>query len=302
MCNREETILEFAERLCHDMAEKLEDDYEATVYQTTVNNGIERVAIMIRRKDARAFEMFPTIYLEQLFEMYCDGMPYEYVLEKLANINKDVQKGTGCDISWLKNFENVKERICFKLINKVSNYSLLCNSPHRYFHDMAVVYYVLLEVDEEGFLSAQISNHLLDIWNITENDLWKLAYRNTCQLNPIRFSSLKTKLQVFLGDFSSPHAERSYILDSHYSTFGAAHVLYSSELSRIAEEVGDDLYFLPTSIHEWFVVPASEMESAQEICEMASEYFATGLTEDELILSKNVYCYNRNKGFYMISE
>ena len=86
-----------------------------------------------------------------------------------------------------------------KLINKMSNHSLLCNSPHRYFHDMAVVYYVLLEVDEEGFLSAQISNPLLDIWNMTETDLCELAYSNTFQLNPIRFSSLKTKLQLMKG-------------------------------------------------------------------------------------------------------
>ena len=302
MCKREENIMDFAERLRHDMAERVNSDEEVVVYETAVNNGIQRVALMIRKKDAIAFEMYPTIYLEELFSMYCDGMPYECVLEKCESINADAQKLAGRNVSWIKDFEKVEERICFKLVNSIANHSLLCESPHRNFHDMAVAYYVFLEANESGFLSAPVNNYLLEVWNKTEPDLWELAYVNTCKVNPPNFSSLKDKLTELLGDFSSEHAERSYVLDSSYRTFGTAHVLYESELRKIAEEVGDDLYFLPTSIHEWFIVPVSEIESAKEMSEMASEYFALGLEEEEVLLSKNIYCYDRQKGFYMITE
>lgn len=302
MCKREETIKDFAERLRYDIVNRVDADHEVVIQETVVNNGIERVGLVIRKKDACAFEMHPIIYLEELFEMYCDGMPYERVLEKFENINTDAQKLEGCNVSWIKDFESVKERICFKLINANSNYSLLCRSPHRKFLDMAVVYYVFLEVNEGGFLSAQVNDYLLEAWDKTELDLWELAYANTCKVNPLNFSSLKEKLTEILGDFSSNHAERSYVLSSGYGTFGTVHVLYESELGRIAEEIGDDLYFLPTSIHEWFIVPASEMESAKEMLEMASEYFASGLVEEEVELSRSVYCYDRNKGFYKISE
>lgn len=302
MCRREENIMDFAERLSRDMAERVNSDEEVVVYETAVNNGIQRVALMIRKKDAIAFEMYPTIYLEELFSMYCDGMPYECVLEKFERINADAQKRAGRSIAWIKDFEKVKEHICFKLINKQSNYPLLCESPYRSFHDVAVVYYVLLEVTEGGFLSAHVNNCLLEFWNKTEPDLWELAYANTCKLNPLKFRTLKEKLMELLGDFSSKSAENSYVLGSCHETYGTAHVLYESELGKIAEEIGDDLYFLPTSIHEWFIVPVSEIESAKDMLEMASEYFASGLVEEELVLSMSVYCYDRNKGFYKINE
>lgn len=302
MCKREENIMDFAEKLRRDLVHRIDADCEVSIYETVVNNGIERVGLVIREKDACAFDMHPIIYLEDLFEMYCDGMPYGLVLERFESVNIDAKKMAGNNVSWLKDFEKVKERICFKLINANSNHSLLCESPHRNFHDMAVVYYVFLEVNERGFLSAQVNNYLLEAWHKTESDLWELAYANTCKVNPPHFSSLKEKLTEILGDFSSDCAERSYVLSSGYGTYGTAHVLYESELSRMAEEVGDDLFFLPTSIHEWFIVPASEMESAKAMSEMTLEFLATGFVEEELVLSRSAYCYDRNKGFYKISE
>ena len=58
----------------------------------------------------------------------------------------------------------------------------------------------------------------------------------------------------------------------------------------------------PMSIHEWFIVPVSEIESAQDMSEMASDYFESGLVEAEEVLSKAAYCYDREKGLYMIGE
>ena len=108
-------------------------------------------------------------------------------------------------------------------------------------------------------------------------------------------------LQELLGEFISASAARAYVLEGRYS-FGAAHILYANELSRIAEEIDDNLYMFPMSIHEWFIVPVSEIESAQDMSEMASDYFETGLVEAEEVLSKAAYCYDREKGLYMIGE
>lgn len=301
MCKREENIMDFAKKLCRDMAERVDDEHEVVIHEATVNNGIERVALMIRKKDARAFEMYPTVYLEDLFAMYCDGIPYEYICEKFENINADAQKMAGRNVSWVKDFEKVKDRICFKLINKESNSAVLYESPHRNFQDMAVSYYVFLEVDEEGLLTAPVNNYLLDVWGITEEELWKMAYANTCRMNPVRFASLEERLQELLGEFISASAARAYVLEGRYS-FGAAHILYANELSRIAEEIDDNLYMFPMSIHEWFIVPVSEIESAQDMSEMASDYFETGLVDAEEMLSKAAYCYDREKGLYMIGE
>lgn len=302
MCKREENIMDFAERLCHDMAERVGANYEVTIYETSKNNEVERVALLIRKRDAGAFEMYPTIYLEELFELYCAGTSYEKILEDVETANAGAQKKAGRNVSWVKDFSQVKDKICFKLINEKANCEILRVSPHRSFHDMAIVYYVFLDLTEDGVLTMPINNYFLDVWNQTESDLWELAYANTCQVNPVKFGSLKESLEELLGDFPSTHAEHSYVLGGRYGTFGTAHVLYPSELSKIAEKVGDDLYFMPTSIHEWFVVPVSEMESANEMSEMASEYFAMGLEEEEDLLSKNIYCYDRRKGFYMISK
>ena len=61
-------------------------------------------------------------------------------------------------------FENVKDRVCFKLINKDRNAELLSDMPYIEFLDLAVIFYVLVSEDEMGTGSITIHNSLMGAW------------------------------------------------------------------------------------------------------------------------------------------
>ena len=58
-------------------------------------------------------------------------------------------------------FENVKDRVCFKLINKDRNAELLSDMPYIEFLDLAVIFYVLVSEDEMGTGPITIHNSLM---------------------------------------------------------------------------------------------------------------------------------------------
>lgn len=60
-------------------------------------------------------------------------------------------------------FENVKDRVCFKFINKDRNAELLSDMPYRV-PDLAVIFYVLVSEDEMGTGSITIHNSLMEAW------------------------------------------------------------------------------------------------------------------------------------------
>ena len=50
----------------------------------------------------------------------------------------------------LKDFEKVKDRIAYKLINAEDNAVLLSGVPHFRYLDLAVVFYIIVAESEEG--------------------------------------------------------------------------------------------------------------------------------------------------------
>ena len=68
------------------------------------------------------------------------------------------------NIEGIMDFENVKDRVCFKLINKDRNAELLSDMPYIEFLDLAVIFYVLVSEDEMGTGSITIHNSLMEAW------------------------------------------------------------------------------------------------------------------------------------------
>jgi hypothetical protein len=71
---------------------------------------------------------------------------------------------------------------------------------------------------------------------------------------------------------------------------GAANIFYDETLSHVAENLGDDLIVLPSSIHEVICMPAS-VGSAEEMSCMVRTTNADHVTPEEQ-LSDNVYLYD----------
>ena len=74
--------------------------------------------------------------------------------------------------------------------------------------------------------------------------------------------------------------------------FGAASMLYEEPIHELAEQVGGDLYILPSSVHEVIAVPA-DFGSPEELAEMVYEINMEQVDINDR-LSNQVYHYDRD--------
>ena len=81
-----------------------------------------------------------------------------------------------------------------------------------------------------------------------------------------------------------------FVISNKQQINGAVNMMYDDVLSDIAEQVGTDLYIIPSSIHECIAV-SCEVISAEALAEMVNEVNAD-CVKDEEVLSSHVYRFN----------
>ena len=65
-------------------------------------------------------------------------------------------------------------------------------------------------------------------------------------------------------------------------------------LEQLAKRVDGDYYLIPSSVHEFILLPVDQERSAEELKEMIVEVNSTELTPEE-ILSDQLYLYSRQE-------
>lgn len=242
----------------------------------------------------------PTVYINNLYETYRDtGKSLDAILTQTAKVFvdslNDSQKIVGQMEDALKNF---KEKVTFKLINYEQNKEYLADRPYRQFHDLAVVYSVAVLADKDFTGSAVVTNSLMESLGTTEEELFQLAKENTRSLNPPRVCTMFDMLSGLARDNGFemspelPTDAEMYLITNKTGVHGASGLLYEDLLHELAEKLQDDLYILPSSIHEVIVVPDNGRVDLEYLADMVHEVNATqvDLTDQ---LSNQVYHYNR---------
>ena len=199
-------------------------------------------------------------------------------------------------------WEQAKDRLIYRLINKDRNKELLSDIPGISCGDMALVCSVLAEEQgrEEMLL---VSDTCMEQWGKTKAELFTQAIGNTPKLLPPMVGKLDSVLRLYLDRFS-PDAvnkipERNelplYIVTNQKIYHGAAAIFYEGILDEIAGKTGADLFLLPSSVHEILAVPddgtVDPCELEQTIHEVNKDF-----VQEKEILSERVYHYSRESG------
>lgn len=211
-------------------------------------------------------------------------------------------------MSFFQNFATVRDRLCMKLVNREANAELLSAVPYRDFLDMAVIYYVDYYNPRIGAGTIQVYNTHMEMWDVTEEDLWEVACINTPIQKPGRIESMRDILaETFARQENEDSECRSCAVKSPMPMLvitnsdrvnGAAVVLYRGILKQAAEKVGSDLFILPSSLHEVIAVPVMDEKEATGLREIVMEVNKQLLTEK---LSDQVYVYRRAKDMLEIT-
>ena len=253
-----------------------------TINHVIKNNGHEMDGLVIMEKGR---DIAPTIYLDSFYEMYTQGENIKNIIRQIEIIYRENRDNITFDVNILKNFDTIQDKIVYKVVNYKSNEKLLSQVPHKRILDLAVVFYCLLDNGDGKSATALIYNNNLKNWNVTIDDVYKAALKNTPDLLHCRISSMSALFdkcgvnvdgkEVDLKDYVPSDM---YVLTNETKINGAACILY----------------ILPSSIHEVILLPKLPIFEKNELVNMVREVNTEGVAADE-ILSDNVYEYNRNE-------
>lgn len=269
-----------------------------TINHVIKNNGCEMDGLVIMEKGK---DIAPTIYLDSFYELYTNGENIKNIIRQIEVIYEQNKNNVTFDVNILKHFDTIKDKIVYKVVNYRSNEKLLEQVPHKRILDLAVVFYCLLDNEYGRSATALIYNNNLKNWNVTIDDVYKAALKNTPDLLHSKISSMAALFEkcgvnvngeeVDLKDYVPSDM---YVLTNESKLNGAACILYENVLYDFAQKLGADLYILPSSVHEVILLPKLSMLEKDELVNMVKEVNTEGVAADE-VLSDHVYEYNRTE-------
>ena len=269
-----------------------------TINHVIKNNGCEMDGLVIMEKGK---DIAPTIYLDSFYELYTNGENIKNIIRQIEVIYEQNKNNVTFDVNILKHFDTIKDKIVYKVVNYRSNDKLLEQVPHKRILDLAVVFYCLLDNEYGRSATALIYNNNLKNWNVTIDDVYKAAFKNTPDLLHSKISSMAALFEkcgvnvdgeeVDLKDYVPSDM---YVLTNESKLNGAACILYENVLYDFAQKLGADLYILPSSVHEVILLPKLSMFEKDELVNMVKEVNTEGVAADE-VLSDHVYEYNRTE-------
>ena len=259
--------------------------------KVTKNNGLELDGLTIISEDTN---VSPTIYLNGYYkEFLTDGME---VAEKVIAIYKENKPEIPFDISLITDFSRVKPLIKMKLINYQENKKLLADTPHIKVLDLAVVFMIVLETEDEcQFGTILIHNKFLDYWETEIDSLYKIAEEN--MRNDFETISMENIIAAVMDESlveecTTEMEFKMFVLTTYRKLHGAIGMLNKELLNAFMKKhKTEKMIILPSSTHEVLLLPYSDEVVKTDLYEMVREVNETVLEETEY-LSNNVYLYN----------
>lgn len=283
---------EFCEFIEKHIAEHIpsgHENYHIEIKDITKNNGRKLRGISLRKENS---SIAPILYAQDAYQRYMQGEKPDEILKNMINAMLDVKPVY--QIEDMLDFEKIKDKIGFKLLNYNLNKERLQDNAWKAVRDLAKVYGVFL-MGNEGMYTASIPNGLLKEWKIDIEELDKIATCNMERMMPPTLIDMMDAIQN--GNILNPpnllkeeklhNKNELYVLSNAKNCSGAAVILYPGVLEKISEMAESDLYIIPSSVDEVLIFPKNNFFSARELGKIVRE--ANRMMPKEAILSDRVY-------------
>lgn len=308
------------ETFCTNVQERVQEikgeEVSVSIVRSLKNNGRERMSLIIKGKED---EVVPSLFLEEFYSQYECGISFEDILEKILAVYDEYEWEGEPDFSFFSDFESARSHIAYKLISQNENQELLGKVPWFPVLDLAMVFYCILPKQFKVKASILIDNSHMALWQVNKEEVYEAAYLNTPKLLPFGIEPIQSVLEQLLKQPDEKFEEGlkkemeenvadlagniagMYVLSNNEQFFGAACILYPEVLHKFAEKNGENIFILPSSVHEVLLIPDDGSFSAEEFAGLVREVNMTQVEPEER-LSDCVYYYRMNSGRITIAS
>lgn len=190
----------------------------------------------------------------------------------------------------IMDWEAVRPLIRPQLLSCKENQRLLGRLVCKRLQDLAIVYAVQVGLQNENG-SIYVKRRLLEDWGISEEELHRQALNNM-EADGYAIRSLSELLCEEMPVPAEEIGPFPAVLTNQRRLYGAAGILLGDMLKAYAEKMRTNFFLIPSSIHEFLLVP-DDGKTAQDLLNlMVREVNETEVREEDR-LSDHVYYYDR---------
>ncbi len=184
-------------------------------------------------------------------------------------------------------FDNVKDNIYCKVVNRDLNEELIQTMPHMLLLNLACIYYV----DLGNRFTANITNAWLKYWGINQNDIHELAIQNmrsdwvpVCRRISDVVGIEDDEIDMWIMTMKKKDSP----------DMGASIILFKDIMNQLLEEkrLPKQCYIIPSSIDELVIIPS--YGTTKELINVIKNAYKTILNQEK-ILSNVAYYFDREK-------
>ena len=289
------------------------DDFYVSLETVKKNNGLTKNAVNIRKSDQ---PIASVIYIDQVLGLIKDGSTglqdaVNEIVEMYEKQSTEITMNGAAGIMESLKKENILKKVVYRLINREKNREKLAYVPHRDFLDLAVVY--CMEENKAGGLqySVMLDDALCYSLGISLAELEEASEQNT----QARGFTVQTMDDIIRQSVSEdmgatpsetlgvsmrvPARPDMWVFTSISKAYGAPILLYQKYFEDVAVGLNDDLYIMPSSIHELICIPAAGVNPG-DLRTIVREINSTQVAVED-VLSNNVYLYRKETGVISIA-
>lgn len=277
----------------------LNEEVEASVYTAEKNNGGAKKGILFQKKNGG---VSPVIYLEHLHYRFEEGEKLEQLISEIIEFYKLSGKSKICENGKFPEFDEVKDKIAFKVIHTEKNLLYLKYIPDIRVLDLSIVFFVLFETNGKETATMVICNEHLRLWGVSKDELYQTAVLNLPNQLPAEFFTMEYAIKEMLEENTAEkenllyggyntQKDDMYVLTNTLRCYGASSVFYPHVLDMISEMLNEGFFILPSSIHEVIIVPESRGVVEEEMDQIIKNINETQVAPDE-VLSDHAYYYD----------
>lgn len=233
-----------------------------------VKNGVVLKGIMVQPEENTGICISPIIYMDTVEELENRGLKEDEIISYLIKLYEDNKKFE-FNVDTLNDGNFVLKNI-FVGLQKTSSENIVKKETE--FDEIESYMYINLIKNGQDSATTKVTAELLENAGISEDEAWIAAKENT-YADTIIVSLLKVMcLNVNMSYFEEMEDMPIYILTNKSKIKGASAILNRKVLKELADKYcTDKIIAMPSSIHEFLVIPYKEQYDIDKLSEMVKE-------------------------------
>ena len=189
-----------------------------------------------------------------------------------------------------KDFNNIRSQIFRKIVNTSTNEEMLKDVPHYEFEDLSVTFYIKLMSSENRSATCMVTNELMKDWNIDIDTLLNEVIENEKMFEQYDFCLVKDKTKSM--ERRAPKQYELYTISNLKGINGATALLDTKVLSKLANYVDQNLYLIPSSVHEILAMPDTEIANEERLSAILDSM--NSVIDEQTFLSDHLFYFDKD--------